>query len=155
MWPAELPWVRQRAAACAADAGLIAWLALGEAGEQGPARLEARAANAFDLRDDPEAAAGGAEQGALDPQGPAEVEAAFPCAALTEHLRSRGHRLGDPSRDAGRHCCNALLYLATRVASGRRPAPPIGFLHLPRRREEVPRLAALVRDALAWLGPRT
>jgi pyroglutamyl-peptidase len=149
--PVDLGWVRQLAPQRVADPALVAWLALGEAGEDGEPRLELRARNAYDLRDDAESAAGEPPSGAVQPDGPPELAAMLPCADLAAALRARGHAL-TTSDDAGAHCCNALLYCALRAASVRAPAPWIGFLHLPRRPAEAPQQARLVLDALTWIG---
>ncbi len=150
--PVHLPWVLELAAARAADPDLAVWLAMGEAGEAGDPCLETRARNAYDLRRDASSAGGLAPEGPLEAAGPATVSALFPAEALARHLTARGHRLG-LSADAGAHCCNALLYAATRVGARRRDAPRIGFLHLPRRPEEAALQAALVLDALRALDP--
>ena len=57
------------------------------------------------------------------------------------------------SQDAGAHCCNGVLWLATRrAAMSGAPRPWMGFLHLPRQPEQRPQQAALVQAAVAWLG---
>jgi len=149
--PVDLRWVREIAAQRVADSGLGAWLALGEAGEDGEPRLELRARNRYDLRDDAESAAEQALEGEVIARGPREFEVSLACEELAKAMRARGHALA-LSEDAGSHCCNALLYSALHAASGRASAPIIGFLHLPRRAAEAPQQARLVLDALAWLA---
>lgn len=149
--PVDLAWVREMAAERAADPALTAWLALGEAGEEGEPRFELQAHNAYDLRDD--LASSGAErpQGTLLADGPPLLAATWPSEECSTAMRGRGHAL-TTSMDAGRHCCNALLYVALHAAAQRTPAPLIGFLHLPRRPAESTAQARLVLDALGWMN---
>lgn len=154
--PVDLGWVRALALQRAGDPALVAWLALGEAGEDGgpgPPRLESLARNRYDLREDEESAAGEPLAGEVEAGGPAEAFAPASCLELAAWLRGRGHGIG-VSRDAGAHCCNALLYASLRAGAARAPAPWIGFLHLPRRASETAEQARLVLDALGWIGER-
>jgi pyroglutamyl-peptidase len=148
--PADLGWVRTIAAERAADPRTSAWLALGEAGVDGPPLLERCARNRYDLREDPDSAAGAPPAGELEAGGPPQLDSTLPLDALARAMQARGHEVA-LSADAGAHCCNALLYFALRGARARTPPPRIGFLHLPRRAAEAPRQAQLVLDALAWL----
>ena len=150
-WPAILPQLEARGEQALAAAPRF-WLAVGEAGEDGVPLLETVARNHFDLGEDAAAADGGPASGVLEPGGPEQVQAHWPAAALAEHLRSQGHQV-ELSQDAGAHCCNGVLWLATRrAAMSGAPRPWMGFLHLPRQPEQRPQQAALVQAAVAWLG---
>jgi len=126
------------------------WLALGEAGPDGVALLETLATNAFDLGKDPASAGAGPVCGILQPQAPPTLVAHWPAQGLWKHLRGKGHAV-ELSCDAGRHCCNGLLFEATYAAQSMRPRPWIGFLHLPRRPEDLSQQVDLVAASLAWL----
>jgi pyrrolidone-carboxylate peptidase len=133
-----------------AEPPLKYWLALGEAGRDGVPLLETLAYNSFDLAKDPSSAGKGAVCGVLQPMAPPTLLAHWPAAALREHLLESGFDV-DLSCDAGRHCCNALLFEATFAALDLRPRPWIGFLHLPRCADELDQQVKLVAAALAWL----
>lgn len=150
--PVQLDPLRAMVRAQAQRADLRLWLALGEAGRDGPPVLELDARNRCDFRQDPASAGGAGLQGAVEEGGPERIALAAPVARLAAALRAGGHDL-ELSTDAGSHCCNALLYAAARAAAAAGPeAPWILFLHLPRRPEALPAQAGLVLDALAWLG---
>jgi pyrrolidone-carboxylate peptidase len=152
VWPAVLPELAGRIDAVLVGPRPQVWLALGEAREEGLAELETLAHNAFELGEDAEAAAGGPTSGALEPHGPAFVRAHWPAAGLAASLTEAGFAV-QLSQDAGRHCCNGLLWLASRAAElGRGPRPWIGFLHLPRQVEQRKEQAELLAHAAAWLA---
>lgn len=152
IWPAVLPELAARVdAALAAPAPRI-WLALGEAQEEGLPAIETIAHNAFALGEDAEAAASGPASGVFEAQGPAFVRAHWPAAGLAAALTEAGFSVR-LSHDAGRHCCNGLLWFATRAAAAQPgPRPWVGFLHLPRQPENRSRQAELVACAAAWLA---
>ena len=152
--PVDLVWVRSLAAQRVGQSDLRIWLALGEAGEDGEARLELHARNHYDLRSDAASAAGEALQGELIAGAAGMLDCDLASEGLATQMRARGHALR-LSEDAGAHCCNALLYCALHAAAARRPPPVIGFLHLPRRAAEAPEQARLVLDLLAALDTRT
>ena len=134
------------------------WLAVGEAREEGAPQLETVARNRWDLQGDQAAAAGCPEQGVFEPGGPDQVRAHWPAAALACFLAERGFSI-ELSDDAGHHCCNGVLWWATRMSSaGDRPRPWMGFLHLPRQVERRAEQTELIVAAVGWLdrqfGPR-
>jgi pyrrolidone-carboxylate peptidase len=152
VWPAVLPELAERVEGVLAAPAPQVWLALGEAREEGVPELETIAHNAFDLGEDAEAAAGGSASGVLEVHGPAFVRAHWPAAGLADSLAEAGFSV-QLSQDAGRHCCNGLLWLATRAAElTPGPRPWIGFLHLPRQPEKRDEQANLVAHAAAWLA---
>lgn len=150
--PVQLPWVLTLARQHAADERLQVWLALGEAGTDGQPVFETLAHNHYDLRGDPASAGEGPLDGEVEAGGPRALQAHFPVADLLARLRAAGHAIG-ASQEAGTHCCNALLYSATRAAQTRAPSPAIGFLHLPRQPERAAEQAALVLEAMRVLAP--
>lgn len=150
--PVQLPWVLLLAKQRAADPRLRVWLAMGEAGEDGEPVLETRARNRYDLRGDPESAGDAPLTGELEPAGPAELPTPVPAAALAARLRQAGHGIG-LSEEAGSHCCNALLYAATRAALAQPSPPRILFLHLPRQPARAAQQAELVLAAMHALAP--
>lgn len=152
IWPAVLPELAGRVDSVLAAPAPKLWLALGEAGEQGQPALETIAFNQFELGEDAEAAADGPASGVFEAHGPALVRAHWPAAELAASLTEAGFSV-ELSQDAGRHCCNGLLWLATRAAErSLSPRPWIGFLHLPRQPEKRAEQAALVAHAAAWLA---
>ena len=151
-WPAVLPELASRVDAALAAPSPRVWLALGEAREDGLPELETIAHNAFDLGEDAEAAAGGPASGVFEAHGPSFVRAHWPASGLAANLAEAGYSV-QLSQDAGRHCCNAVLWLATRAAElGSSPRPWIGFLHLPRQPEKRAEQAEMVAHAAAWLA---
>lgn len=152
--PVHLPQLRAQVVGHARRADLEVWLALGESGIEGLPRLEAVARNHHDFGADAESAGGGALSGVLEEGGPEQVRIDGVAGALAADLSARGHAV-ELSEDAGRHCCNALLYLALRSLEPDEPGRPrVLLLHLPRRSEDVPAQARLVLDALAWMAAR-
>jgi pyrrolidone-carboxylate peptidase len=150
LWPVDLAALAGRVEAVLAGPPLKYWLALGESGQKGVPLLETLAFNAFDLGDDPASAGAGPDCGILQPRAPATLVAHWPAAALAEHLLDLGQDV-DLSCDAGRHCCNALLFEATYAALELSPRPWVGFLHLPRRPKQLDQQVELVAGTLAWL----
>jgi pyrrolidone-carboxylate peptidase len=151
-WPAVLPELAARVAGVLTAPSPQVWLALGEAREEGVPELETIAHNEFGLGEDAEAAAGGPKQGVFEAHGPAFVRAHWPAAGLADSLAEAGFSV-QLSQDAGRHCCNGLLWLATRAAELQPgPRPWIGFLHLPRQPEKRAEQAALLAHAATWLA---
>lgn len=150
LWPVDLAALAAKVETVLAGPPLKYWLALGEAGREGLPLLETLAYNAFDLGKDPASAGAGSVCGILQPKAPPTLLAHWPAAALAEHLLDSGHQV-DLSCDAGRHCCNALLFEATFAAQELSPRPWIGFLHLPRRAQDLSQQADLVAASLAWL----
>jgi pyrrolidone-carboxylate peptidase len=151
-WPAVVPELAARVEAVLTAPAPQVWLALGEAREDGVPELETIAHNAFELGEDEEAAAAGPASGVFEAHGPAFVRAHWPAAGLAASLAEAGLSV-QLSQDAGRHCCNGLLWLATRAAErALSPRPWIGFLHLPRQPEKRAEQADLVAHAAAWLA---
>jgi len=149
-WPAVLPELPQRTRAVL-DRVPRVWLAVGEAREDGVPLLECLARNRWDLQGDQAAAAGGPEQGVFEPGGPAVVRAHWPAAQLAASLNEQGFSV-ELSDDAGSHCCNGVLWWATRMAAAHAgPRPWMGFLHLPRQVEQRAEQAELNLAATAWL----
>jgi len=152
VWPAVLPKLASRVAEVLAPPAPRVWLALGEARVEGVPELETIAHNAFELGEDAESAAAGPASGVFELHGPPFVRAHWPAAGLAESLAEAGFSV-QLSQDAGRHCCNGLLWLATRAAELKlNPRPWIGFLHLPRQPEKRAEQATLVAHAAAWLA---
>jgi pyroglutamyl-peptidase len=149
VWPVRLPEVRQRVQETMAHPPAV-WLALGESGQELPCRLETRGHNRFDLEHDEASADGGPASGNLLPQGPTALRAHWPFDALAMALQTQGHAV-ELSADAGSHCCNALLYLATLEAQKQTCRPWVGFLHLTRQPEDTEVQVQLVLDAVGWL----
>ncbi len=149
VWPVRLPEVRRRVQERMAHPPSV-WLALGESGKEPPCRLETRGHNRFDLEHDDASADGGPSSGILCPEDPPALRAHWPFETLASALKEQGHAVA-LSSDAGSHCCNALLYLATLEAQQRTCRPWVGFLHLPRLPEATESQARLVLDAVRWL----
>ncbi len=102
-------------------------------------RLERIASNQadFDIPDN----AGLTARGPLDPDGPAAFAATLPLHAIRDALLAAGipcHLSGT----AGQFLCNAVMYHALAACSGRTPAPPAGFLHVPYAPRQVAGLLA-------------
>lgn len=156
-WPAVLPELADRTRATL-DRRPRVWLAVGEAREEGVPQLETVARNRWDLQGDQAAAAGGPEHGTFELGGPDQIRAHWPAAALADFLTEQGFSI-ELSEDAGSHCCNGVLWWATRMAAaGDGPRPWMGFLHLPRQVERRAEQAELIVAAVGWLdrqfGPR-
>lgn len=150
LWPVVLPTVDSLVASALAIPRLRFWLALGEGATEGPAKLETRAYNRFDLRHDEPSAGGGPLEGQLDPVAPSSLRAHWPAAQLQTALGEQGFDV-ELSDDPGSHCCNALLYWSTLHAHHMQPRPWIGFLHLPRRPQETEIQSQMIGAALTWL----
>jgi pyroglutamyl-peptidase len=157
LWPAILPELAGRVeqALPEDEACPEVWLALGESGLEGLPALETVARNRWDLSEDAKAAAGGPASGVFEEDGPPWQPATWPATLMAKALRLQGHEV-ELSEDAGSHCCNGLLWLATRRVTGPLAdrTPWVGFLHLPRQPEARAAQAALVADAAAWLAAR-
>lgn len=149
-WPALLPELAARTEAVWERQPRV-WLAVGEAREDGVPQLECVARNRWDLAGDQVAAGGGPEQGVFEAAGPAEIRAHWPAAQLARALRGQGFSF-ELSEDAGSHCCNGVLWWATRQAAvSGGPRPWMGFLHLPRQVERRAEQAELILAAVEWL----
>lgn len=152
--PAHLGQLRLLVAGAARRGDLQVWLALGESGLEGLPALETLARNRYDFSGDPASAGGGDHLGELEEGGPERIDLSSPASLLAAGLRERGHALA-LSEDAGSHCCNGLLYLASRAfAADPQDQRQVYFLHLPRRPEQLAAQARLVHDALSWLAAR-
>lgn len=149
--PVDLAWVREISARRTRSPELEVWLALGEAGENGTPRIETCGRNHFDLNRDPASAGEEVLAGPLVIEGPRSLPTTLPVAELAEYLRNQGHEL-TLSADSGSHCCNALLYCGLHAVAGRARPPWIGFLHLPRRAQDLKSQALMIHDALVWIG---
>lgn len=150
--PTHLGQLRQLVPGTARRADLRLWLALGESGLDGLPVLETVARNRYDFSNDPASADGEELQGEWEAGGPKLIRVSSPHEGLATALRARGHALGI-SEEAGSHCCNGLLYLASRSIAAEVPdAPWAFFLHLPRQPEQLSVQARMVHDAMTWLA---
>ncbi|MCH2102224.1 MAG: hypothetical protein MK209_09920 [Planctomycetes bacterium] len=150
-WPAILPELLERTEEVLARRPRV-WLAVGEAREEGVPQLEVVARNHWDLLGDAVAASGGSEKGVFEPGGPSEVRAHWPANQLARYLSEEGFSV-ELSDDAGSHCCNGVLWWASRMAAVEgNPRPWMGFLHLPRQVDRRTEQAALIVSAVRWLN---